>query len=148
MVIKIEKKYDSEFELYYTMISMYNVIENWGLTDTHISILIYLIRLGYSKDTKDIICKNINITEKSLTTTLSHLRQGKVGKRVIKKLLKTSPTNLNVTLLSTELKDIKTIVESMDENKAFYVKFNIDDNIEKIKSSNGKRNSKRSSKGA
>lgn len=112
---------------------MYNVIEQWGLTETQINILIYLIRFGYSKDTKEIICNKLKISEKSLTTNLSYLRQGKVGKRKIKKLLETSQTNMNVTLLKTELKDIKEFIESKDKMKVLYLKFN-DDNSKKITS--------------
>ncbi len=140
MVIKLDKKYDSEFNMYYALISMYNVIEQWGLTETQINILIYLIRFGYSKDTKEIICKKLKISEKSLTTNLSYLRQGKVGKRKIKKLLETSQTNMNVTLLKTELKDIKQFIESKDKLKAIYIKFD-DDNSKKITNSTRSRSS-------
>jgi hypothetical protein len=148
VVVKIDKKYDSEFDLYYTLISVYNVIEKWGLTETQIKILIYLIRFGYSKDTKEIICTKLNISDKSLTTNLSYLRQGKIGKRKIKKLLETSQNNMNVTLLKTELKDIKKFIECKDKFKAFYVKFDEENDIEKITSDNGKRTVKRSIKGA
>lgn len=147
MVVKIDKQYDSEFDLYYTLISVYNVIEKWGLTETQINILIYLIRFGYSKDTKEIICEKLNISDKSLTTNLSYLRQGKIGKRKIKKLLETSQNNMNVTLLKTELKDIKKFIESGHKFKAFYVKFNEDDDIEKITSGNPKGTTRRNSKG-
>lgn len=123
MLIKINKKYESEFDLYYAFISLYNVIENWGLTNTQINILVYLIRFGYSKKTKIVICKKLKITEKSLTTNLSYLRRGTVGKKKIKQLLRTSPSNMNVTLLNPELKDIQKIIESDDVNKAFYINF-------------------------
>lgn len=146
MVVKIDKKYNSEFDLYYTLISVYNVIEKWGLTETQINILIYLIRFGYSKDTKEIICDKLNISDKSLTTNLSYLRQGKIGKRQIKKLLETSSNNMNITLLKTELKDIKEFIESKHKFKAFYVKFDEQDDIEKITGSNGKSTTKRSVK--
>lgn len=146
MIIQLIKKYNSEFDLYYTLISMNNVIEKWGLTETQINILIYLIRFGYSKDTKEIICEKLGITEKSLTTNLSYLRQGKVGKRKIKKLLETSPNNMNITLLTTELKDIKKFIESEDRLKIFSVKIEEDNDIKKIKGSNGKGNIGRSSK--
>lgn len=147
MVVKIDKKYNSEFDLYHTLISVYNVIEKWGLTETQINILIYLIRFGYSKDTKEIICEKLKISDKSLTTNLSYLRQGKIGKRKIKKLLETSQNNMNVTLLKTELKDIKKFIESGDKFKSFYVKFNEDDDIEKITGNDPKPNTGRSSKG-
>ena len=146
MVVKIDKKYNSEFDLYYTLISVYNVIEKWGLTETQINILIYLIRFGYSKDTKEIICDKLNISDKSLTTNLSYLRQGKIGKRQIKKLLETSSNNMNITLLKTELKDIKEFIESKHKFKAFYVKFDEQDDIEKITSSNRKPATRGSSK--
>lgn len=145
MVVKIDKKYNTEFDLYYTLISMQNVVEKWGLTETQINILIYLIRFGYSKDTKETICKNLNISEKSLTTNLSYLRTGKIGKRKIKKLLETSDRNQNITLLTTELKDIKKFIDSEDYFKAFYIKFETDDNFQEITSSNRRRNIKRSS---
>lgn len=146
MVVKIPKIYNSEVELYSTLIRIYNVVHRWGLTETQINILIYLIRFDYSKETKEIICDKLKITEKSLTTNLSYLRQGKIGKRKIKKLLETSEKNQNITLLKTELKDIKKFIDSKDDFKAFYIKFEEeDDNTEKITGSNRKRPAKKSS---
>ena len=107
-------------------------MEQWGLTQTQIKILIYLIRHDYSKKTKEIICKNLKISEKSLTTNLSYLRQGKIGKRKIKKLLKTSSNNMNITLLSTELNDIKTLIESKDGVKSFIIDFGENKFLDKI----------------
>lgn len=144
MVVKLDKKFDSEFDVYYTLISMYNVIEKWGLTETQIKILIYLIRFGYSKKTKEIICEKLNISDSSLTTNLSYLRQGKIGKKKIKKLLETSQNNMNITLLKTELNDIKKFIDSKDKFKAFYIRFDEDDDTQKITANNGKRNSARS----
>jgi hypothetical protein len=132
MVIKIEKTYESEFDMYYAFISLYNVVEQWGLTETQLNILVYLIRLGYKKSTKEVICKNLKISEKSLTTNLSYLRTGRVGKKKIKQLLKTSDRNQNITLLTTELRDIKKIIESEDDNKAFYINFGDSDITKKI----------------
>lgn len=146
MVVKLDKRFDSEFEVYYTLISMYNVIEKWGLTETQIKILIYLIRFGYSKETKEIICEKLNISDSSLTTNLSYLRQGRIGKKKIKKLLETSQNNMNITLLKTELNDIKMFIESKDNFKAFYIKFEEDDNTQKITASDGKKSTGRSSK--
>ncbi|MDR1019008.1 MAG: hypothetical protein LBM02_09960 [Lachnospiraceae bacterium] len=120
-IIKIDKEYTSEHELYYKMISIHNVVEGWGLTPTQINILVYLIRLGISKDTKDIICKNLKISEPSLNTNLSYLRQGKVGNKRIKKLLEISENNNNITLLKQELKDIKDIIE--EGKKQIMIKF-------------------------
>lgn len=137
MVIQLEKKFDSESKLYFTVISLYNVINGWGLTDTHINILIYLIRLGYSSDTKEIICENLKITPKSLTTTLSHLRTGKIGKKKIEKLLSTSHLNQNVTILNDDLKYLKSILESKDSTKCISFDFGeerfIDKTIREIK---------------
>ena len=132
MVIPIVKKYESEFELYYALIALYNVIEKWGLTETQINILVYLIRFGYSKNTKEIICEKLNISDKSLTTNLSYLRQGRVGKKKIKKLLKTSQNNMNITLLNTELKDIKKLVEGEDTVKSFIVDFGEENFLKKV----------------
>ena len=123
MVIPIAKKYDSEFDLYYSLIALYNVVEKWGLTETQMNILVYLIRFGYSKNTKEIICEKLTISDKSLTTNLSYLRQDKVGKKKIKKLLKTSQNNMNITLLNTELKDVKKVVESKDTVKSCVIDF-------------------------
>lgn len=109
--ILLEKEYDSIHELYFKMISIHNVVQDWGLTPTQINILVYLIRLGYSKETRKIICENLNITTSSLSTNLSYLRNGKVGDKKIKKLLETSGSNMNITLLKQELKDIKEIIE-------------------------------------
>ena len=123
VVINLEKKYVSENDFYHKLISIHNVVEDWGLTSTQINILVYLIRLGFTKDTKEIICKNLGISDKSLTTNLSYLRTGRVGKKKIKKLIDTSKTNLNISLLTVELKDIKKIVESKDVNKRISVLF-------------------------
>lgn len=124
MLIPITRRYESEFDLYYALIAINNVAHQWGLTETQMKILVYLIRFGYSKETKDIICEKLLITEKSLTTNLSYMRQGKVGKKKIKKLLKTSPNNTNITLLNVELKDIKTMVESKDSTRSVVIDFN------------------------
>lgn len=135
MVISIKKKYYSEFDLYYAMIALYNVIEQWGISDTHIRIIIYLIRFGYSKETKGLICDKLGITSKSLTTNLSHLRKGRVGKKVIKKLLKTSRNNSNITILGVELNDIKRMIESNEDKKIIAVDFGNNDITKKIASS-------------
>lgn len=123
MLIPISRNYESEFDLYYALIAINNVAYQWGLTETQMKILVYLIRFGYSKKTKDIICEKLDITEKSLTTNLSYMRQGRVGKKKIKKLLKTSPNNTNVTLLNVELRDIKAMVESKDSTRSVVVDF-------------------------
>ena len=120
-IISLNKEYDSEHELYFKMISIHNVVEDWGLTPTQINILVYLIRLGYSNETKEIICKNLKISESSLSTNLSYLRQGKVGKKRIKKLLETSNNNQNITLIKQELRDIRNIITN--GNKQIIVKF-------------------------
>ena len=109
--ILLEKEYDSIHELYFKMISIHNVVEDWGITPTQINILVYLIRLGYSKETKDIICDKLKITKSSLSTNMSYLRNGQVGNKKIKRLLETSSVNMNITLLKQELKDIKSIIE-------------------------------------
>lgn len=109
-IIRLDKEYTSEHELYFKMISIHNVVEDWGLTPTQINILVYLIRLGFSKETKEIICKNLKISESSLSTNLSYLRQGKVGNKKIKKLLETSNNNQNITLIKQELKDVRDII--------------------------------------
>lgn len=120
-IIQLEKEYTSEHELYFKMISIHNVVEDWGLTPTQINILVYLIRLGFSKETKTIICKNLKISESSLSTNLSYLRQGKVGNKKIKKLLETSNNNENITLIKQELKDVKDIISK--GKKQIMVKF-------------------------
>ena len=97
-------------------------MKEWGLSPTQINILVYLIRLGFNNDTKDIICKNLNISQSSLSTNLSYLRQGRVGKKKIKKLLDTSTLNMNVTLLKQELIDIQDIILSGGNTIAIHFK--------------------------
>lgn len=133
MLIPISRNYESEFDLYYALIAINNVAHQWGLTETQMKILVYLIRFGYSKKTKDIICEKLDITEKSLTTNLSYMRQGRVGKKKIKKLLKTSPNNTNVTLLNVELRDIKEMVESKDATRSVVVDFGDESLPDKLK---------------
>lgn len=123
MIIAIDKKYDSHYDLYYALITLYNVIERWCLTETQVQILVYLMRHGYSKETKKIICERVGISEKSLTTNLSYLRQGKVGKKKIKKLLIKSRNNQNNTEFSVELNSIKKMIEDEASIKTFIVDF-------------------------
>ena len=120
-IIQLEKEYTSEHELYFKMISIHNVVEDWGLTPTQINILVYLIRLGFSKETKVIICKNLKISESSLSTNLSYLTKKKKENKKIKKLLETSNNNQNITLIKQELKDVKDIISK--GKKQIMVKF-------------------------
>ena len=69
MIIPISKKYDTEFDLYYSLISLYNTVEQWGLTQTQIKILIYLIRHDYNKTTKELTLNN-NIFESGIMKIL------------------------------------------------------------------------------
>lgn len=127
--IHLKHTFVSQHELYYKMIALYNITKDWGLSPTQINIIVYLIRHGYSQETKDIICENLKITESSLSTNLSYLRKGKVGKKQIKKLLDTSYKNTNVTLLSQELIDIRDMVN--EGNKNIFIQFLDNLNIEK-----------------
>lgn len=123
MVIKARKEYKSEHDLLTILLWAHNLLNDWGITETQIEILTYLIRYGYSKKTKEIICKNVGITPTSLNTNLSYLRQGKMGKKKIPKLLELHPTNINLTTTVPELDKIKDFVESKDKNKIFYFEF-------------------------
>lgn len=123
MVFKIINKYDSESELCLRLIKFYNIVDDWGLTDTQINILVYLIRFGWSNKTKAIIIDRLKISDNSLTTNISYMRRGRVGDRKIKKLLLTSSKNRNITTLGKELSDIKKFVESTEENKSLYIRF-------------------------
>jgi len=114
--IHLKHTFVAQHELYFKMIALHNIVKDWGLSPTQMNIIVYLIRHGYSKETKEIICKNLKITESSLSTNLSYLRKGKVGKKQIKKLLDTSYKNTNITLLSQELIDIKEMVEEGSKN--------------------------------
>lgn len=118
ILIHLKKDYSSEHELYFKMISIHNVVQDWGLTITQINILIYLIRFGFTKETKELICNKLKISKSSLSTNLSYLRQGKVGNKKIKKLLETSQQNMNITLLKQELKDVKNLIDK-GNNKIF-----------------------------
>lgn len=120
--MKISDNYKSEHDLYYKIISVYNVIEEWGLTETQINIIIYLIRHGFNTKTKQIICHNTGISPGSLNTNLSYLRQGRVGKKAIGRLLELSERNNNITLLHPRLLYIKELVES--DCKRLVIEFN------------------------
>lgn len=129
MVIKIEKKYESEADLCRKLLNAYNTIGEWGLTSTQIEILVYIIRFGYNSETREMICNSVNITPESLTSCVSYMRKGRIGKRKIKKVLITSSQNKTVTKLCQELLDIKEYVASKDSFKALYLRF-IDDSVE------------------
>lgn len=114
--IILKEECASEHEIYYKMIAVHNVVKEWGLTPTQINILVYLMRLGYSDTTKNIICKKLKISKPSLSTNLSYLRTGKVGNKRIAKLIKTSDKNMNITVLTPELKDIQKIIQLKKTN--------------------------------
>lgn len=120
--LPLKLNYSTDEELYFKLIKIHNVSEGWNLSDTHIKILTYLIRFGYNKNTLKMISDDIGLTKGSLSSHLSNLRQGKVGKKSIKKLISIHKTNNNITILSTELKDIKRMVE--DNNIIMFVKIN------------------------
>ena len=110
--LPLKLNYSTDEELYFKLIKIHNVSEGWNLSDTHIKILTYLIRFGYNKTTLGTISEELGLTRGSLSAHLSNLRQGKVGKKNIKKLIEIHKTNNNITIISTELKDIKRIVEN------------------------------------
>lgn len=112
LILKLENKCSSENELYFKLISIHNVVNDWGLTYTQINILVYLIRFGYSEETKKIICKEFKISRQSLNVNLSYLRRGKMGKKRIQKLIESSIYNKNNSLLKRELKDIDAVVKN------------------------------------
>lgn len=111
-LLKLDVNYDSEHELYFKLIQIHNMVFEWGLTPTQIHIIIYLIRYGYNNDTKNLIVEKLNITIKSLNTNLSYLRRGRIGNKKVKKLLKISEYNNNVTVLLPEIKNIIYIVKN------------------------------------
>lgn len=123
MVLRLEKKFDSEVDLCRRLIFMHNVLEDWGLTPTQVEILVFIIRFGYSTKTRDIISEKVGISSDSLTSNVSYMRKGKMGNRKIKKVLLTGNRNQSKTFLCPELKDIKHIVESDEDFRAFYVRF-------------------------
>lgn len=112
--LPLKLNYSTDEELYFKLIKIHSVSEGWNLSDTHIKILTYLIRFGYNKVTLKTICDDVGLTKGSLSAHLSNLRQGKVGKKTIRKLIEIHRTNNNITILSTELKDIKRMVEDND----------------------------------
>ena len=117
--LPLKLNYSTDEELYFKLIKIHNVSEGWNLSDTHIKILTYLIRFGYNKSTLSTICDEVCLTRGSLSAHLSNLRQGKVGKKNIRKLIEIHKTNNNITILSTELKDIKKMVE--DNNIIMFI---------------------------
>lgn len=112
--LPLKINYSTEEELYFKLIKIHNVAEGWNLSDTHIKILTYLLRFGYNENTLKIICKELPLTRGSLKVHLSNLRKGKVGKKKIEKLMDIHKTNNNISIVSTQLKDIKKMIE--DDN--------------------------------
>lgn len=111
-VLPLNILYETDEDLYFKLIKLHSVALNWNLSDKQIIILTYLIRFGYSKDVLNIISEETGLTRGSLSVHLSNLRKGRVGKKKIKKLIETHKTNINITVLTTELKDIKRMVEN------------------------------------
>lgn len=107
----------SEHEMYRKLISIHNIVNDWGLIPKHIEILVYIIRYGYSRETKKLILKNLRITEGSLNVMLTHIRKGKYNNHSIKKLVELSRTNNNITVLKEELRDIQYIIDNCDKKR-------------------------------
>lgn len=123
MIMNIKKSIDSSFELYCNVLLINNVVRNWGISDTHVKILAYLMIHGYNKITFDLICSELNMSEKSLRTNMSYLRTGRIGSKRTMPLLQISKYHHNISELSEELLIIKKFVESGDELKACTITF-------------------------
>lgn len=110
--LNMNVQYSSEHELYGKVLNIINVIDDWCLSSTQIQILVYIIRLGFNKESKARICSDLGISFSSLNTNLTYLRKGKAGSKIIKKLLRTSDSNENITLINDELVMLKKLVSS------------------------------------
>lgn len=113
-ILPLTLTYSTDEELYFKLIKIHSVSANWNLSDTHIKILTYFIRFGYNKSTIKMICDEVGLTRGSLGVHLSNLRKGKVGRKEIKKLIELHKTNTNISVISTELKDIQKLVTDND----------------------------------
>jgi len=130
MIIKSERVVSNYHDFYEDILRLHNDVEGWRITDLQIQILVYLLRFGYSRYTKDLIKERLGVTENVLKSNLSYLRKGRIGKRKIKKLLITNDDNNHVSDLSPELLKIKEFVESEGDSKIVYFKYNLVPNIE------------------
>lgn len=102
--------YDTEAELYRKVMHVYNIIADIGLTDKQIETLIMYIRYGYSKETKEVVTKELNFKSDNYIHVMNH----KLKK---KGMLVDNVYNKRKKEISKELENIKNFVEKNKSEK-------------------------------
>lgn len=102
--------YDTESELYRKVMHVYNIIADIGLTDKQIETLIMYIRYGYSRETKEVVMKELNFKSDNYIHVMNH----KLKK---KGMLVDNPYNKRKKDISEELQNIKDFVEKRRSEK-------------------------------
>lgn len=102
--------YDTESELYRKVMHVYNIIADIGLTDKQIETLIMYIRYGYSKETKEVVTKELKFKSDNYIHVMNHSLKKKG-------MLVDDVYNQRKKVISEELKNIKTFVEKKKSMK-------------------------------
>lgn len=89
---------------------VYNIIADIGLTDKQIETLIMYIRYGYSRETKEVVMKELNFKSDNYIHVMNH----KLKK---KGMLVDNPYNKRKKDISEELQNIKDFVEKRRSEK-------------------------------
>lgn len=89
---------------------VYNIIADIGLTDKQIETLIMYIRYGYSKETKEVVTKELNFKSDNYIHVMNH----KLKK---KGMLVDNVYNKRKKEISKELENIKNFVEKNKSEK-------------------------------
>lgn len=89
---------------------VYNIIADIGLTDKQIETLIMYIRYGYSKETKEVVTKELKFKSDNYIHVMNHSLKKKG-------MLVDDVYNQRKKVISEELKNIKTFVEKKKSMK-------------------------------
>ena len=110
-------EYKTEAELYKKMLKIYSITRGLQLTQREIEVLVRYMRNGYSKETKELIKKELKFSTNNYIHVINfHLKR--------KGLLETDKYNKYKKHLSPELQNIKELAENNNYNKMLPIIFN------------------------
>lgn len=116
-ILSFSCSYDKETELYRKAIRIYSIVSDKKLADKQIEALIMYIRYGYSRETKEVIKKELKFKSENYI----HVMNFKLKQQG---MLVDDKYNRTKKHISQEIKNIKNFVESNKSKKILPLIFN------------------------
>lgn len=117
-ILTFKCRYDKESDLYRKVLRVYNIVADKSLTDKQIETLIMYIRYGYSRETKEVVIKELKFKSPNYIHVMNH----KLKK---KGMLVDDKYNKRKKHISEELTNIKNFVEKRRSEKMLPIIFSI-----------------------